>query len=294
MYLIVGASGFLGHYMINSVLENTEEKILALYNSNLISIQNERVKPLKFNAENPEDIKKLNDFADDNAKVVYLTSYSSQDFCDKNPDISRRLNVEALRNFLDTFKKINLFYYASTDCVYGESKDGAPFREDEGCNPINEYGRQKVEAEQIVKEKGYNIIRLPLMMGPSLQKNKEHFFDKICHDLSFGKKLEMYKDSFRSTLSFKQCADFWVKVTENESARAEKILNFASDKPISKYELALKIAQKKSYDTKNIIPVSINDPNNVFFSAKRAGSTVMDNAKLKTVLNLDKIELEIL
>ena len=201
--------------------------------------------------------------------------------------MAKKLNIEALGNFLDKFKNLSCLYYASTDVVYGNSDN--PFKEDSPYNPINEYGKQKVEAEKLVLSKNYNVIRLPLMMGQGF--NKKHFYDRICEDLKAGNKLEMFKDSYRSTLSFRQCGDFFVKLIEKYNGNMDKIVNFASDNPLSKYDLALKIADDKGYNKSNIVAISINDTNS-YFSTKRAAKTIMDNNRLKKLLNINKINIE--
>ena len=45
----------------------------------------------------------------------------------------------------------------------------------------------------------------------------------------------------------------------------------------------------KNFDKNLIVPISINDGNNIFKS-KRATSTLMDNRLLKSILGIQKIE----
>ena len=55
-----------------------------------------------------------------------------------------------------------LSYFASTDCVYGENDARHPrFTEDDALCPVNVYGAQKAEAEEIVRAHGFTVLRFP-------------------------------------------------------------------------------------------------------------------------------------
>ena len=43
MYLIIGGSGFLGRYLIKNILLNTQDEVIATYNSNRPKFENERL-----------------------------------------------------------------------------------------------------------------------------------------------------------------------------------------------------------------------------------------------------------
>ena len=48
MYLIVGASGFIGSYIVESLLNKTKDDIVATYNYTNPFIKHKRIKWLKF------------------------------------------------------------------------------------------------------------------------------------------------------------------------------------------------------------------------------------------------------
>ena len=102
----------------------------------------------------------------------------------------------------------------------------------------------------------------------------------------------MFEDSYRSTLDFNQCAKLLVMLIEQCGACSEKILNIAGDDVLSKYDVALLMAEKYGLDKKLIKPISVKQ-NNAIFKAKRANSAVLDNTKIKKILNLKEIKLEL-
>lgn len=291
MYIVIGGSGFLGRYVIKNILNLTSEKIIGTYTKNLPQVKDNRLQWLKFDAQQADDIQRLNTISDNNSKVIYLASYSSPDFCEKNQKSSWDLNVTALANFVNTYTKAKCLYYASTDVVYGESFQHTKFKENANLNPVNIYGVQKALAERIIMAKNYNVFRLPLMMGPSLIEGKKHFFDKIYESLDTANPIDMFVDSYRSILSFNQCAKLLINLIEIYGSADKKIINFASDQAISKYELALKIAEKYGFEKNLIKPISIKDSEGIFV-AKRAKITEMDNSLLKSLLKLQSINLD--
>ena len=291
MYIIVGGSGFLGLYMVKNILEKTQDEIVATYFPEKPSYKHERLVWFECNVKEQKYIDLLNEkYADRNPKIIYLAAYPSPDFCEKDPVEAWNLNVTALANFVNQVKNPKCLYFASTDVTYGEGKFGEKFKENSPYNPSNSYGRHKVLGEQLVLAKGFNVFRLPLMMNKSLVDGKKHFFDIICETLSSGKEIEMFKDSYRSILSFNQCAGFVIDLIEKYGSCEEKIINLASDEPISKVDLAEQICDMYGYDKNLIKPISVSEDNQIF-SAKRAAYTAMDNTKLKKLLNIDSIKL---
>ena len=291
MYIVVGGSGFLGHYTVKNVLEKTQEKVVATYFPEKPSLEAERLTWVECNVKEQKDIDFLNEqYASENPKIIYLAAYPSPDFCENNPVEAWNLNVTALANFVNQIKNPKCLYFASTDVVYGEGKFGQKYTEETPYNPTNNYGRHKMLGEQLVLAKGFNVFRLPLMTNKSLIDGKKHFFDIICETLSSGQEMDMFTDFYRSTLSFNQCAGFVVSLAEKYCGEHDKIVNIASDEPINKYEMALKIADKYGYDKNLIKPVTMAESG--ILSAKRSPYTAMDNSKLKKLLDIEKIELE--
>ncbi len=158
--------------------------------------------------------------------------------------------------------------------------------------PVNLYGKHKALAEQICLTKGFNVVRFPFIFGSSLVEGRPHFFDNIKSDLESGKTVEMFSDSYRSTLSFNQCAYYLVSLIEKFGACPEKIVNIAGDDVMSKYETAMVLANKYGLNTALIKPISVASTNGIF-KAKRATSGTLDNNKLKSLLNIKEIHLKV-
>ena len=182
-------------------------------------------------------------------------------------------------------------YKDQWDSVYGEGSKDKFFNEDDRTNPVNLYGKHKALAEQITITHGGNVVRFPFIIGHSLVKHKKHFFDNILSDLREGKTVEMFEDSYRSTLDFNNCAKLLLKIIEKFGSCEEKIINIAGDKAMSKYDVAIAMCEKYNLDKSLVKPVSVKSFTGIF-KEKRAENGVLNNSKLKKLLNIEKIELE--
>ena len=199
MYCIIGANGFLGSYILKSILNKTQERVVACCRD--ISLVGDTLKDERITWKNLDicDFDAVNSFCneykDEDKKIVYLAAYHNPDLVEKNPRIAWNTNITALSFFLNAMENVSAFYYPSSDSVYGNSIDGKVFKEDDKTNPVNTYGKQKALAEKIVNTYGYQVVRYPFLIGTSLLSSKKHFYDYIVENLRSGDGMDMFSDS---------------------------------------------------------------------------------------------------
>lgn len=295
MYLIIGASGYLGSYLIKNVLSKTNEEIIATYNTHKPQTQDKRVRWLKLDVSKLDSIKIFNEcllWEQSEFKVIYLAAYHHPDKVMENPKLAWHNNITSYANFLNALEPVKNFYYISTDMVYGEGSKDIHFKEDAPLNPINLYGRQKALAEQITLSYGYNVIRYPFIIGPSLIDDKPHFYDNIKTSLQKGEAVEMFKDSYRSALSFNDCAGYLIDLAEKYPQMFGEIINISGDEDLSKYEIGLRIAANLKADKRLIKSISIKEDSGIF-KEKRPSTLLLDNQKIKKLLGLTTIKMEL-
>lgn len=291
MYLIVGANGFLGSYLIKNILEKTNDEILA---TDLVcpQEQKQRVSWFKCDITSDQDLEALyQKTKDEKLKVLFLAAYHHPDLVLKNPKIAWNVNVVALAKFLGLFDNIDTLYYPSTEVVYGEMLD-KPFREDAALNPVSRYGELKTVAERMVNVAGFNVVRFPVLMGPSLLEGKKHFYDEIVATVKNGGQMEMFADQKRSMIDFDTAAKTVVDLVETPAARAYPIVNISGDEALSKYELGIRICRSNGLDESKIVAISMDDDNKIF-TAKRAKATLLDNNLVKQILKLNELKIRL-
>lgn len=292
MYIIIGGSGYLGRYCIKNILEYTGDEIFATYTNEKPMLKDKRVTWLKTNVSCEDDLSNLAKYVTKDSKIIYLAAYHHPDMVEKNPKLAWKINIVSLANAINILSNALCFYYASSDTVYGEGDVNSKFTEDAALCPVNLYGRHKALAEAICLSYGGNVVRFPFIFGSSLVEDKPHFYDKIYRDIKCGKVVEMFSDSYRSTLSFNQCASYLITLIERFGSACEKVVNIASDDVLSKYDVAVMLANKYSLNSGLIKPISIGDSKGIF-DAKRATTCLLDNTKLKQLLHINDIHFEV-
>ncbi len=293
MYIVVGANGFLGSYVRKNIIEKTEEDILALVHQNVLPANEGRVTWRKCDISKCEEINALAAYmkGKERIKIVYLAAYHLPDQVQKNPRYAWNINITSLSYFLNAMENVECMFYISTEMVYGEGAKGHLFREKDALHPVNIYGKQKMVAESLVLGYGFNVLRLPFMIGSGAISHKKHFYDVIVETLESGNSIEMFEDAFKSALDFDTAASVIVDLAEVYKWDMPKILNIAGDEILSKYEIGLRIARKHGFDESLVKPIRM-DADNQIFKEKRAGCTLMDNNRVKEFLGLSKLKIK--
>ncbi len=291
MILVVGA-GFLGAYLIKRLVSDRCGPILAVVRDPASVVSFPGVRYVPCNVTDPADVRRL--AAECRGKkltVFWFAACHNVDYLYGHPAQGREVNIDALSRFLDTVTEPEKFFFASTDCVYGENAPGSPkFRETDVCVPINEYGRQKLAAEDIVRAHGFTAVRFSYMMGPSLLK-KRHFYDTLASKLSAGEPVEMLEGMVRSALSYQTAAELLARLAALPASALPDTVNLCSDGEYSKYELGLKIAERCGAEPELVRPLP-ESAGSAFFKDRRASRLVMDNARLKGLLGLASVGFE--
>ena len=297
MYLIIGGNGFLGSYLIKSILEDTDEKIIATARDlSRIASWGERVVWHRLEITDFANVDSVADKLRENIeslKVLYLAALHNPDQVEKNPQHAWHVNITSLSYFMNRMGRFNCLIYPSTDSVYGAGSLNSLFSEDDPLHPVNTYGKQKVMAESLVNYFGYKVLRYPFLIAPSLVPHKKHFYDIICDTISAGNIMPMFADSYRSSLDFNTVAKLTISLVEIMGGTLPAVVNIAGDKALSKYDVGLMIAKKLGISLSKIQAVSVNEDHGNIFQSSRAAVTLMDNSLLKKLLNLKAINIEI-
>ena len=103
-------------------------------------------------------------------KPTFIIHSAAQRFPDKvsaDPEGARRLNVDSTFHLADTADKYDIpLLYISTDYVFDGKNP--PYKIGDKTNPLNEYGKLKLEGEEIVlaANKEHLVLRVPVLYGP--------------------------------------------------------------------------------------------------------------------------------
>ncbi|MFZ0596699.1 MAG: SDR family oxidoreductase [Flavobacterium sp.] len=148
--LVIGASGLVGSHCLDYF---TEKQVPVLGTH------------LNFKTDNTVFFDPLNkngfDFLDENKflpdVIIHCGALTNVDYCEENIDKSYALTIQSTKVIVEYCKAKNIkLVYISTDYIF----DGAngPYTENETPNPVNVYGKHKLEAEILVQELNNHII----------------------------------------------------------------------------------------------------------------------------------------
>lgn len=115
-----------------------------------------------------DDCRKLVDNVD---AIIHLAAIVGFPACKRQPMLSKAVNVEGTRNICKARGSMPMVF-ASTGSVYGKVEDICT--EDSPCNPLTVYGKDKLEAESIVRNSGNSVsLRFATGFGvsPSMRVN---------------------------------------------------------------------------------------------------------------------------
>jgi len=96
--------------------------------------------------------------------VVHCAAYRDPDFCEDHPEEAYHLNVAPVEQFCELLPESVPLLFISSDYVFEGVT--APYCEEDERHPVNEYGRLKVAAEDLVLQRDAgSALRIPLLIG---------------------------------------------------------------------------------------------------------------------------------
>lgn len=92
--------------------------------------------------------------------IVNASAYTAVDRAEQEPQLAQRVNAQAPAVMAECAKKIHAaFIHYSTDYVF-DGKKNTPYSEDDLTNPLNVYGKSKMDGEQAIGQVGGAFVIL--------------------------------------------------------------------------------------------------------------------------------------
>ena len=154
--LVVGGAGYVG----GGIVDKLEHKHQVTVYDSLI-YENEFRKNVNFIYGDIRDYSKLNKILKNYDAVVWLAALVGDGACSINPTLTYEINSESVKNLVSNFKGKIIFF--STCSVYG-AQEGV-LNEESEVNPLSEYAKSKLVAEDILNNSDAIIFRLGTLFG---------------------------------------------------------------------------------------------------------------------------------
>lgn len=215
--------------------------------------------------------------------IVHTSALVGINICEKEKELAYKVNVEGTKNIVDAsqYTKSKMIYI-STDYVF-DGKKGS-YKESDKPNPINYYGKTKLEGEKFIDVKNGIIVRTSIY-GWNIIKEKKSFSSWIIDELTDNKQINVFVDQFNSMMLVNNIAEALKEIIDKD---LNGILNIASSERISKYNFAIKLAEIFDLNKDLINPIKNND---VAGYEKRPLDVSLDIAKAKKLLKTELLDI---
>ncbi|RKY53451.1 MAG: hypothetical protein DRP93_06555 [Candidatus Neomarinimicrobiota bacterium] len=229
---IIGASGLVGGNCLQCMSENPDFDVIG---SHYMFATNDTEYFDVFNpAKTTFDLK-----AFDPDVIIHTGAMTHVDYCETHQDESYKHTVKSTEAAIELANSFNAkFVYISTDYIF-DGKSG-PYTEDAATNPLSIYGRHKLLAENIVKERceDYLILRITNVYGKEIRgKNFIAFLIKTAKS-GEAKHLRLPIDQYATPIN---AADIGKIVCRLILDSKQGVYHLASDEYINRVELAEKV-----------------------------------------------------
>lgn len=189
--------------------------------------------------------------------IINTTGYNNVDNCEIHRKECWKNNVEIVQYLSRYGKRINSkLIHFSTDFIFDGKKGN--YHEDERPNPVNYYGRSKLASENTVKASGidFTIIRTSTLFDFDRNLKKENFATYVTNKLKEKIKIQIATDQKTNPTLASNLAEFaWILLKLEKTG----VFHFVGSDAVTKYEFALKLAEKGKFEPDLIQPVLFKD-----------------------------------
>jgi len=254
--MVLGAGGQLGKTFVDK-LQKLEYNFIAPQESESDITQQQKIASL-INEEQPDTI-------------INCAAYNAVDVAEKNSKLAYLVNSEAIGNLAAVCfeKNIKLVHYSS-DYIFDGTKDGF-YSEEDPPNPLNVYGKSKLEGEMQLRQntRNYLLFRLSWVIGPG----EQNFLFKMSQWAEKNPVLKISADEVSIPTFTFDIVEFTLKALDKNLIG---LYHLTSSGYASRYELARFYAEQTGID-KLIIPVALSHFN---MPASRPMFSCLSNEKL--------------
>ena len=265
--LIIGAAGFLGKHLARDFSKDYEvfgadkyEKQEGLYYLDLVK------KPL---------VREI--FSRIKPQIVLLpASITGVDFCEQNQDLAWEVNTEGAKETAVCAKRQGAFLvFYSSDYVFDGS--AGPYSEGDRPNPINFYGKTKLEAEKIIQKelKKFLIIRTCSLYG--YEEDGLNFAMQVIGALKSNRVVKAVRDQFGTPTYAEDMSAVTLKLVRGGKGG---VFNVAGPDYVNRVQFAKEIADVFGLDKGLIREVGTEELKQAAERPKKGG------------LKADKLKLE--
>ncbi|XP_009316847.1 PREDICTED: methionine adenosyltransferase 2 subunit beta [Pygoscelis adeliae] len=249
--LITGATGLLGRAVFKEFNEN---------NWNAVGCGYRRAQP-RFEQINLLDSIAVHDIIHDFQPhvIVHCAAERRPDVVESQPDAASQLNVAASGNLAKEAAGVGAFLiYISTDYVFDGTSP--PYKETDVPNPLNLYGKTKLEGEKAVLENNEDaaVLRIPVLYG-EVERLEESAVTVMFDKVQFSNKsanMDHWQQRFPTNV--KDVATVCRQLAEKRmlDPSVKGTFHWSGNEQMTKYEMACAIADAFNLPSSHLRPIT--------------------------------------
>jgi len=205
--------------------------------------------------------------------VFHAAAYTEVDGGEKDPERAFRVNSQGTLQVARACHEAGAnLVYLSTDYVF-DGKNSRPYREDDPVNPINIYGKSKLEGERHIQRllEEFTIVRTQWLFG----KGGKNFVTTVLSLAKKGNRLTIVEDQVGSPTYAVDLSQAIFRLLEKG---CRGIFHLANSSSCSWYDFAREIVRIARIPDVEILPI---DEASLGRPAKRPHYAVLDCERLK-------------
>lgn len=223
--------------------------------------------------------------------LILAAAVSDVDECERNPGVAWKINVEGTLNVTEVCARLGCpILFISSDYVFNGLKD-SPYREGDVPDPINIYGRTKLEGERLVLEaSAQNIVcRVSVVFGWQGTSVRDNIVLKVLRRLRAGEEVSLFNDQWNTPTYAPEAASLMLDLLTKDrgtismfEGEGRGIFHLSGRECVSRYELGMLVADVFNLDDNLIRPLSIKEAGML---ASRPTISCLSVAKVEAELN---------
>jgi dTDP-4-dehydrorhamnose reductase len=260
---ITGANGLIGNYLVQTAPRFApHRRVCALTRDQLDLLDCDAVRR-EFQKDRPQ-------------LVIHCAAVSTIAAAQSNPDLARRVNVDATALLAGLAADIP-FVFFSSDLVFDGRKGN--YAEADAVNPLHLYGETKTAAEQIIlRNPRHTVVRTSLNGGTSRAGNRG-FNEQLRRSLQTSPGMKLFTDEFRCPIPAVETARaVWDLANQEQTG----LFHLAGAEKLSRWQMGQMLVQRWPEVKTKIESGSARD----FPGPPRALDTSLNITKVQEVLSV--------
>ncbi|MBC6368408.1 SDR family oxidoreductase [Algoriphagus sp. AK58] len=238
--LITGANGLLGHKLVAQLVSKGDFEVIATGRGPSRLLRG-GFQYQTMDIENPSDVQEVLSRLKPEV-IIHGAAMTHVDECELNQEACYRANVLATKYLVEAAEGIGShFIFVSTDFIFSGEDGNNPYLEDASPDPVNYYGRTKLEGEQLVMNSKlkWAIARTVLVYGIAEGLSRSNIILWVKSSLEAGKEIQVVDDQLRTPTLAEDLAAGCILIAEKE---ATGVFNISGSELLTPYQMAIETA----------------------------------------------------